>query len=925
MTKRLFLLDGMALAYRAHFAFINRPIFNSKGMNTSALFGFTATLIDLILRENPSHLAIVFDTPAPTERHIEYPAYKAHREEMPEDLSAALPHLSRVAEAFGIPVLKMDGYEADDLIGTLATRAALEDFVTYMVTPDKDFGQLVDEKILVYRPSYKGDAPEILDTEAVCAKWGIQRTSQVIDVLGLAGDTADNIPGVPGIGPKTAQKLLSQFDSLEGILTHLDQLKGKQQENLREHADQARLSARLATINRNAPIDTRPESLILHPLNKEVLQALFSEFEFRSLGRRLFGDEFQLEMTEASNEIEPSKASGSDQLELLETTPFKTIADVPHHYHRVVDAAGRRKLAASLKAQPRFCFDTETTDLNVRRADLLGLALSWKKGEAWYVQFDRNPEAAREELNDFREALTDPAITKIGHNLKYDLAVLKRHGLEVADPLFDTMLAHALIEPEQRHGMDFLAETVLEYRTIHLDSLLQDGAGGKRTMDQIPPEQLAEYSAEDADITWQLSEIFLPQIREKEQERVFFEIEAPLIPVLVDMEEAGIALDTRVLNEYSEQLGDRIRSIEASIVEMVGHEFNLNSPKQLGEILFDELKLADKPKKTRTGQYATNEQTLASLASKHPVVQAILDYRMLVKLKGTYVDTLPAAVDPETGRVHSHFGQLHTVTGRLQSNSPNLQNIPVRSEEGREIRKAFVAGAPDRVLLSADYSQIELRIIAALSQDPGMLEAFRLGLDIHTATASRIYSVDTSEVTREMRSKAKMVNFGIPYGISPFGLAQRLGIGRAEAGELIDQYFAQFSGVQAYIDQTLSKARERGYVETITGRRRILRDINSGNGTVRSAAERNAINMPIQGTAADMIKIAMARIRKSLRQAGLQTRLLLQVHDELVFEVPESEVDQVKPLITEAMVHALELPVPIVVETGTGKNWLEAH
>ena len=925
MTKRLFLLDGMALAYRAHFAFINRPIFNSKGMNTSALFGFTATLIDLITREKPSHLAIVFDTSAPTGRHLEFEAYKANRQEMPEDLSAALPHLSRVAEAFGIPVIRKDGYEADDIIGTLATRAAQEDFMTYMVTPDKDFGQLVTDRILIYRPSYKGDAPEILDSGAVCARWGIERTEQVIDILGLAGDASDNIPGVPGIGPKTAQKLINQFGSVEGILSNLAQLKGKQLDRLREHADQARLSTRLATINRDVPIEIKPEALVLHPLKPDIVNALFSEFEFRSLGRRLFGEEFQLEMTEASKEIAPRSAGEPGQLELLETTPFNTLADVPHRYHRVNDATGRKNLAAALRELPSFCFDTETTDLNVRRADLLGLALSWKKGEAWYVQFDRDPAVARIQLKDFRDAFSAPGITKVGHNLKYDLAIMKRHGIEVSGPFFDTMLAHALVEPEQRHGMDYLAETCLAYRTIHLDALLKDESGGTRTMADIPPEQLAEYSAEDADVTWQLSECLGPLIRECAQERVFFEIEAPLIPVLVDMEEAGIALDAAVLNEFSRELGERIRQIENSIVELVGHEFNLNSPKQLGEVLFDELKLMEKPKKTRTGQYATNEQTLATLASKHPVVRAILEHRTLAKLKGTYVDTLPAAVDPATGRIHSHFGQLHTVTGRLQSNSPNLQNIPVRSEEGREIRKAFVAGSADRVLLSADYSQIELRIIAALSQDPGLLDAFRQGLDIHSATAARIYGVDTQSVTREMRSKAKMVNFGIPYGISPFGLAQRLGVGRTEAAELIDQYFAQFSGVQGYIDRTLACAREKGYAETITGRRRFLRDINSGNATVRSAAERNAINMPIQGTAADMIKIAMARVRDRLREKHLQTRLLLQVHDELVFEVPETEVETVRPLIVEAMTTALDLPVPIVVETGIGRNWLEAH
>jgi DNA polymerase-1 len=930
MEKKLFLLDGMALAYRAHFAFLTRPIFNSKGINTSALYGFTATLIDLITNEKPTHLAIAFDTPAPTDRHKLYEPYKANRDKMPEDLSAALPHLSRIAKAFRVPVLRMDGYEADDVIGTLALLAENQDFETFMVTPDKDFGQLVSDRVFMYRPSYKGGPPEIQDTRAVCEKWGIQRTEQVIDILGLSGDSSDNIPGVPGVGPKTAQKLIERFGSLEGILKNLDQLKGKQQEKLRNNAEQARLSYRLATINRKVPVGVEPDALILKEPDLDAVRTLFSEFEFRTLGRRIFGADFTLDSTapQAGPGDKNSETDGGakmGQLELLEATRFKTLSDVPHQYHHVNDETGRRRLIGLLDRIEAFCFDTETTGLNPRHADLIGLAIAFQPGEAWYVEFDRDPVRARNQLEEFRPIFENDRIRKIGHNLKYDLAVLKQYGVDVFGPFFDTMLAHALVEPELKHGMDVLAETALNYQTVHLDSLLDDGAGGTRKMEDIPAAQLAEYSAEDADITFQLYQWVSPLVREKKQERVFFEIESPLIPVLVDMEAAGIALDSSALHQYSLELGQRTESIGKSIVEMAGHEFNLNSPKQLGEVLFEELNLVEKPKKTRTGQYATNEQVLTTLSGVHPMIEAILDYRTLTKLKGTYVDTLPETVDPGTGRVHTHFGQLNTVTGRLQSNGPNLQNIPVRTSDGREIRKAFVAGNADSVLLSADYSQIELRIIAAISQDPGLIEAFEQGLDIHAATAARIYEVDIESVSREMRNKAKMVNFGIPYGISAFGLAQRLGINRNEAGVLIDQYFDQFSGVRSYIDRTLDFARKKEYVETIKGRRRYLRDINSGNGTVRAAAERNAINMPIQGTAADMIKIAMATVHQRIRDNGLKTRLLLQVHDELVFEVPEIEVETVRPIIVDAMSTALQLNVPIVVDTGIGRNWLEAH
>jgi len=946
MEKRLFLLDGMALAYRAHFAFIARPIRTSKGVNTSALFGFASTLLDLIDREKPSHMAVVFDTPVPTARHVLYPEYKAHREAMPEDLAFALPHLRRFATAFGVPVLAMDGYEADDVIGTLATHAEPAGFTTYMVTPDKDFGQLVSERVHIYKPGLKGEAPEVLGVSEVLARWEITRVDQVIDMLGLIGDTADNIPGVPGVGPKTAQKLIAEFGSLEALLARTAEVKGKMREKLEQFADQARLSKTLATIDRAVPLTVGPESLALGAPDAAALQALLAEFEFRSLARRALGAAAET-ATPASAAPPPAaaplgqgdlfaapatpaaapEASAAPQLELGMPATHRTIADVAHTYEHITTAEGRAALADTLRGLRSFCFDTETDGLEPRHAALVGLAFSWEAHRGCFVRLPADPVETRAALEVFRPAFADPAIEKVGHNLKFDLAVLKAHGLEVEGPLADTMLAHALLEPDQRHGMDYLSEVLLDYTPIPLTRLIgdPDDPAGQKKVSAVDPAALAEYSAEDADVTWQLRSKLDPMLRERGQERVFREVEAPLVRVLVDMEHEGIALDTAVLAVFGRTLEEQAKTLEVRINELAGRPFNLNSPKQLGEILFDELKLADKPKKTRTGQYATNEQTLVTLAGAHPIVQAILDYRELVKLKGTYVDALPASVDATTGRVHTHFGQIRTATGRLNSDNPNLQNIPIRTEQGREIRRAFVARGPDWVLLSADYSQIELRIIAALSEDPGMLEAFARGDDIHTATAAKVYGVDPSAVTREMRARAKMVNFGIPYGISAFGLAQRLNIARGEAAELIDGYFAKFSGIRGYIDRTIAFAHRHGYVETVTGRRRALPDIHSANATTRAAAERNAINTPIQGTAADMIKIAMARVHDGLRAGGLRSRLLLQVHDELLLEVPRTEVDEVRALVEKCMKTALPLAVPIVVETGVGANWLEAH
>ncbi|NBB80515.1 MAG: DNA polymerase I [Verrucomicrobia bacterium] len=958
--KSLYLLDGMALAYRAHFALIRSPIYTSKGFNTSAIFGFTATLIELMTKQKPSHLAVVFDTSAPTERHRLHPEYKAQREDMPEDLAAAMPQLDRIAGAFGIPVLKMDGYEADDIIGTLAHRAEADGFDSiYMVTPDKDFGQLVTEKIKMYRPSRKGDTPEIWGIEEIKEKWGIARVDQVIDMLGLCGDVSDNIPGVPGIGPKTAEKLLAKYDTVEGLIDHVDELKGKQQEKVREHADQARLSKKLATIQLDVPIEADWDAIEVTPPDPEKLVPIFAEFEFRTLGKRIFGADFSVQdatsdlvlMSEDDEQAAKNKAPGTQTShgpepvegasapsasapgsqisasapsasapELIPNITFKKLADIETDYRTVQTDSELADLIKTLRAAGSFAFDTETTALNPRAAELVGLSFSVKPHSGFWVP------ASAAALTALRPVMADPALTKIGHNLKFDLAVLAENDCPVASDCYDTMLAHALIDPEQRHGLDTLAEDLLQYSTIRFSELLPD-AGKDAAIDYsgVDAQDLANYAIEDADIALQLWELFQAKLEESGQASVFYEIETPLLPVLTAMEREGIRLSETTLQEIGASFEGHIVDLQTAVYEAAGREFNLNSPKQLGEVLFDELKLIDKPKKTRTGQYATNEQVLAQLAPKHQIVADLLEYRQLSKLKSTYISALPDTVDAKTGRVHTHYGQVQTATGRLSSNDPNLQNIPVRSERGREIRKAFVPREGWR-LLAADYSQIELRILAALTGDAGLLKAFKEGEDIHTATAARIFSVAPEAVTREQRSTAKMVNFGIPYGISAFGLAQRLGtVTRTEAQSIIDTYFAQFPGIPGYMEAQQASAREKGYVETVCGRRRYLRDINSSNGTIRAAAERNAINMPIQGTAADMIKIAMVRIDQAIREQGLKSRMLLQVHDELIFDLHPDEEAPLRQLVTDGMVGALELDCPIEIEIGLGANWLEAH
>lgn len=924
----------MALAYRAHFALIRNPIFNSQGVNTSALLGFTNTILTIIEKEKPTHLAVAFDTPAPTPRHEAYPEYKANRQEMPEDLAAALPGLRRLCEAFRIPVLEIDGYEADDIIGTLATQAdASGGYETFMVTPDKDFGQLISDTSVMWKPGRRGNDHEIVDLPALRELWDIERADQLIDILGLMGDSSDNIPGVPGVGEKTARKLVAQWGSVEELLANTDQLKGKLKERVEENADQAKLSKQLATIIRDVPVSCSIDELVLQEKDDEAVKSLFVEFEFNALGKRLFGKEF------VAGRGQNVAKSSTKEGEVLQAE-LKTIKDVEHNYQLAKTDAQRKKLAKQLEQQDRFCFDMETTSLDRFDAELLGIAFCWEPGQAWYATLTE-PDA----IEVFRPAL-ESAAEKVGHNLKYDLAVLLNHGLEVRGPLFDTLIAHSLVAPDQRHNMDFLSEALLGYTPIKLTELTggdpskagEDkgleqgdlfGEGGKEviTVAAIPLKKLAEYAAEDADVTLQLADKLQPLLKEHGQEKVFYDVESPTLSVLVAMEDEGISLDLAVLQQCGDAMQERIDSLSATLIKQAGREFNLNSPKQLGEILFDEMKLVEKPRKTTTGQYKTDEQTLSTLALKHPFVADILAYREASKLKSTYIDRLPDWIARKDGRVHTHFHQLVAATGRLASSDPNLQNIPVRTELGREIRTAFVPRGDEFTLLAADYSQIELRIMAAMSGDAGMIDAFRKDLDIHAATAARVNGVTLEDVEPSMRSAAKMVNFGIIYGISAFGLGQRLGIPRKEAGKIINTYFEQYPEVKAFMDATVAGAKENGYVETLTGRRRFLRDITSANATVRGNAERAAINTPIQGSAADMIKLAMIRVQDLLREGGYRTRMLLQVHDELVFDLHREEEEELVPKIVDAMQNALLLPNNVIaqVDTGTGSNWLEAH
>ncbi|MET4138514.1 DNA polymerase I [Pedobacter sp. UYP1] len=936
--KKLFLLDGMALIYRAHFALSKSPRFTSTGINTSAVMGFANTLMEVLKKEKPSHIAVVFDTDAPTERHTDFVAYKAHRESMPEDLSAALPYIFKLIEGFNIPVITKDGFEADDIIGTLAKEAEKAGFTVFCMTPDKDFAQLVSDNIFIYKPARMGNDMEIIGVPEVLAKWEIENVLQVIDILGLWGDAVDNIPGIPGIGEKTAKLLIKQYGSMENIIANAEQLKGKQRENVIAFADQGMISKKLATIILNVPVEFDEQSLLLEEPSRELLEPLFAELEFRTLGKRVFGDGFSIGDAKANvsqqtdlfgNAVdEPvSKAKTFEQLpNLFEQPPVgKTIADTKPDYQLVDTAEKRKVLIDLLLQQENISFDTETTGIDANRAELVGLSFCIEVGKAWYIPVSADQTEAQAVVDEFRPVLENEKIGKIGQNIKYDILVLKWYGVDIKGELFDTMLAHYLIDPDTRHNMDVLSENYLGYTPISITTLIGPKGKNQGTMRDVPVESVVDYAAEDADVTLQLAHVFRPILKDLNAEELITNIENPLVYVLADMEKEGVRIDMETLISYSKDLEVDIRRFEQSVYDKAGVVFNLASPKQLGEVLFDKLQLDPKAKKTKTGQYQTGEDVLSALAHKSDIVKDILDFRQLQKLKSTYVDALPLLVNPKTGRVHTSYNQAVAATGRLSSNNPNLQNIPIRTERGREVRKAFIARDADHLLLSADYSQIELRIIADISKEENMLDAFSKGIDIHTATAAKVYGITIEEVDSAQRRNAKAVNFGIIYGQSAFGLSQNLGIPRKEAAEMIEQYFAQYPGIKRYMTDTMNFARENGFVETMMGRRRYLRDINSANQTVRGFAERNAINAPIQGSAADMIKIAMIHIHQDIKDQKLQSKMTMQVHDELVFDVLKSEVDAMKKIITHRMKTAIKTTVPIEIEIGEGNTWLEAH
>ncbi len=919
-TKKLFLLDAMALIYRAYFAFSKNPRINSKGFNTSAIFGFANTLFDVLKNEKPTHIGVAFDTQAPTQRHTDFEDYKAHREAMPEDLAASIPWVQKLLQGFRIPILLADGYEADDVIGTLARQAEKAGFETFMMTPDKDFGQLVTDKIKIYKPGVFGNKAEVLGVKEVCEKFGIEHPEQVIDILGLWGDASDNIPGIPGIGEKRAKDLIAQFGSMEELFKNTDQLKGKLRENVENYKDQGLQSKSLATILLDAPVKFDPDDLKISEPDPVLLKDIFEELEFRNLAQRIFTD---ISVKEGS----PMQVQGKlfDEVEANAIQEIKTIQNTSHDYHLVDTESKRQDLINILERAGSFCFDTETTGLDANQAELVGISFAVKPGEAWFVSLSEIYNDCHEIVQQFKPLFENDKIGKIGQNLKYDISMLKWYDVEVKGKLFDTMLAHYLIQPDMRHNMDLLAETYLNYKPVPIEDLIGKKGKNQLSVRSVDLEILKDYACEDADITLQLKNALEPELMKAGAMELFDDIEVPLVPVLASMEAEGVKLDINTLRDYSKQLEKEIIELEKEIQLQAGAEFNIASPKQLGDILFEKMVITDKPKKTKTGQYSTGEDVLTKLINKHPIVQMILDYRQLTKLKSTYVDTLPDLVNPRTGRVHTSYNQAVAATGRLSSNNPNLQNIPIRTERGREIRKAFVPRNEKFTLLAADYSQIELRIIAELSGDEGMINAFKEGVDIHSATASKVYGVPLDEVTSEMRRNAKTVNFGIVYGISPFGLSERLNIPRSEAKEIIDQYFEKYPGIKQYMKDTVDFARKNGYVKTMMGRRRHLRDINSKNAVVRGFAERNAINAPIQGSSADMIKIAMISIYNAMKEKNLQSKMILQVHDELIFDTHKDEVDTLKPIIEAHMINAIPMKVPVVVEMNTGENWLEAH
>ena len=943
--KKLFLLDAMALVYRAYYALIRSPRITSTGKNTNAQFGFTTTLLDLIQKEKPTHLAVVFDTHAPTERHIDFTAYKANRQETPEDILSAIPDIKRIVKGFNLPCLELDGFEADDIIGSLAKETAALGYTVYMVTPDKDYGQVVGDSIFIYKPGYQGGKAEILGAKEVCEKWGIQRTDQVIDILGLMGDAVDNIPGIPGVGEKTAAKLLAEYDTLENVLENADKIKGALGEKVRNGKESAILSKKLATIITNVPVPFHEGDFRVEAYNHELLEQVFNELEFRALGKRVLGADYQAPAPAAPalatdlfgnpivQKTKPSIAeTPSSDLEEMAIPEERIVAqhnitNTDHQYMLMDTKEAILQLVQEAIQQKEICIDTETTSLDAHTASLVGISLCWQKGTAYYIPFDADPQATKERVALLLDLFNTTTICWIGHNIKYDLLVLHYHGIRLKGSLYDTLLAHYVIAPEGKRSMDLLSAQYLGYQPVSIETLIGKKGKGQLSMRDVAIEAVKEYAAEDADITLQLKHTLDPQLDTLQVRAVYEQAEAPLLPVLTDMEIEGVGIDVDFLNNYSKELAIEIKATEEKVHAAAGVPFNLASPKQLGEVLFDIMKLDPSAKKTKTGQYATGEDVLLKLQHKHEIVDAILIHRELSKLKNTYVDALPLLIHPVSKRLHTSFNQAVAVTGRLSSNNPNLQNIPIRTERGREIRKAFVSRNADWCIVSADYSQIELRIIAALSGDASMIQAFKEQKDIHIATAAKVYGVEEAAVTKDMRRNAKAVNFGIIYGQSAFGLAENLGISRTEAKTIIENYFAQYPAIKTYMDANVQFAKQHGYVATILGRKRWLADINSSNQTVRGFAERNAINAPIQGSAADMIKLAMIEVDKQLRAQQLKSKMVLQVHDELVFDAPKEEVDTLKTLITQAMSAAMLLPneVPVLVETGVGNNWLEAH
>ncbi len=921
-AKKLFLLDAYALIYRSYFAFIRNPRFNSKGVNTSAMLGVTNSIVQVLEKEKPDYIGVVFDVSAPTFRHEMFPEYKAHREEMPEDLRKSIPYIRKIIEGFNIPIIELAGFEADDVIGTLAKEAEKQGFTTYMMTPDKDYAQLVSDHIFMYKPGKSGDDAEVWGLKEVQENFGIKTADQVIEILGLMGDTADNIPGCPGIGPKTAEKLIADFGSIDGIYQNIDKLKGKQKENLIEFEEQVRLSGKLATIILDVPIEFNTKNLTRDPLNKEALIALFEELEFRTLIQRL-------KLKEAPAPVEMNFQGtlfdmGSPEMITI-GKKMETIETVPHQYYLIENEMQRASLRAELSVQEEFCFDTETTGLDTQSSDIVCISFAFRKHEAYCVTIPKNQEDAQIVIEEFREIFADENITKIGQNIKFDMLMLSNYGINVKGKLYDTMLAHYLIQPDLKHNLDFLCDIYLNYKKIPTDDLIGKKGKNQMTMRSVSPEKLRDYSCEDADLTFQLKQKIDPDLDKFGVRELFEKMEMPLIPVLVHMENAGVKINSDELNKFAVVLLEQIIQLEKEIIELAGQSFNVSSPQQLGLILFEKLKIDSNAKKTKTKQYSTAEDTLVQLVHKHPIVQKILDFRGLKKLLSTYVEALPLLVDKKTGKIHTSYNQAIAATGRLSSVNPNLQNIPIRSENGREIRKAFIPSDENHTFLSADYSQIELRIMAALSQDEEMLKAFNEGKDIHAITAAKIYQIPEEDVSGEMRRKAKTANFGIIYGISAFGLSQRLNIPRSEAKELIDGYFQNFPKIKQFMDKQIELARNQGFVQTIKGRKRYLTDINSANAVVRGMAERNAINAPIQGSAADIIKIAMINIYRQFEMLKLSSKMVLQVHDELNFDVLKTELEQVMHIVKTEMEGAVDIGVQLTVEMNAAGNWLDAH